>query len=543
MTLNLDPDGLNRASELLRTAGSTLSADLGGDIEPCGNDAVSQTIAANLNKRGSWLANHIKTGQSQAFAAGDALDDSANAYRAEDAAGAARINGSATTAAAPSSAPASVPSAPAGLPAITAIPDISSSDGEAIARALESGAGPGAAGKAAAHYSALAARAQTFVQLLTEAQAHVVAAGQSQMTAPLHARLTRGIGWAETIATHAGELATDWQAAAATHGAAMTGVGPSVHFQAVKASLREAMDINAATGGLAQEQQDAWQAKHDAMQQKATDSMVGYQGTGQTISTPIAPGVPDPRLAPNSGGTNPQDQPGAGDKTTTTDPSDLDKMKSKKDAKDGASGGQDPISQIMQAPAKAAQSLGQSNPLSSLGQAAQSMGQMAGGKPAGSGSPLKPSDMKPAKAASPKAGGAGKGMGGGGIKGGAGIGSSGAVHPAAVSTTPATAQTTPEVKAAAGATGAGAGSGMGGMMPGGARKGGSEGESEIKNKYGEHPLPDVDEPGRPGIVADTTKNPEPESAVSKESRIKTRERMKARQEEYEIAKGNNANGD
>lgn len=542
MTLNLDPDGLNRASEMLRTVGSTLSADLGGDIEPCGNDAVSQTIAANLNKRGRWLAEHIKAGQSQAFAAGDALDDSATTYRSEDAAGAARINGSNASAAAPASAPAPGTSAPAGFPAITAIPDISSSDGEALARALESGAGPGSAAKAAAHYSALAARAQTAVHQLTEAQAHVAAAGESQMTAPLQARLTRGIAWAETIATHAGELGTDWQAAAATHGAAMTGVGPSAHFQAVKASLREAMDINAATGGLAQEQQDAWQAKHDAMQQKATDSMVGYQGTGQAISNPIAPGVPDPKLAPNAGGTNPQDQPGAGDKTTT-DPSDLDKKKSKKDAKDGASGGQDAITQIMQAPAKAAQSLGQNNPLSSLGQAAQSMGQMGGAKPAGTGSPLKPSTASPAKPAAHKAGGAGKGLGGGGIKGGAGIGSSGTIHPAAVSATPATAQATPDVKAATASAGSGSGgSGMGGMAPG-ARKGGSEGESEVKNKYGEHPLADVDELGRPGIVADTTKGPEQQPAITEQSRNRTRERMKARREEYEIAKGNNANGD
>ncbi|WP_255785940.1 PE domain-containing protein [Mycobacteroides abscessus] len=542
MTLNLDPDGLNRASELLRTVGSTLSTDLGGDIEPCGNDAVSQTIAANLNKRGRWLAEHIKAGQSQAFAAGDALNDSATAYRTEDAAGAARINGSTASAPAPASAPASTPPAPAGFPAITAIPDISSSDGEALAHALESGAGPGSATKAATQYSALAARAQAVVHQLTEAQAHVAAAGESQMTAPLQARLTQGIAWAETIATHAGELSADWQAAAATHGAALTGVGPSAHFQAVKAGLREAMDINAATGGLYQEQQDAWQAKHDTMQQKATDSMVGYQGTGQTISTPITPGVPDPKLAPNAGGINPQDQPGAGDKTTS-DPSDLDKKKSKKDTKDGASGGQDAISQIMQAPAKAAQSLGQNNPLSSLGQAAQSMGQMGGAKPAGTGSPIKPASASPAKSGAHKAGGAGKGLGGSGIKGGAGIGSSGAVHPAAVSSTPASASATPDIKSATASTSTGAGSGgMGGMMPA-ARKGGSEGASEVKNTYGEHPLADVEELGRPGIVADTTKSPEPQPALAQQSRNKTRERMKARKEEYEMTKGDNANGD
>ncbi|SIJ21844.1 Fis family transcriptional regulator [Mycobacteroides abscessus subsp. abscessus] len=533
--LDLNSDGLRQAGDLLRSVGNTLDVDLAGEVSAAGNDEVSQAISQNLNERRRWLAEHIKAGRSQAFAAGDGLQASAASYEAEDAAAAARMggHGQSSAAQAPSQV-APTESAPSDGPSIGAIPDISSRDGEELALALEAGSGPGSAGAAAVTIGKLAASAQAAAGQLLEVHARVLSAGEAALTAPVLGKLTNGIAWAESIAAHAAKLAEDHATYALSHTAVRTAVGSSQDYKATKAMLQQAMEANAATGGAFQGQVNALSSKLTAMQQAASDGMSGYQTTGQVVSTPPG-GAPDPRMAPTGGGDRQQPDPGTGDPNATDpgDPEDKKKKSSKDDksggGKDSAGGGQDMISQVLGAPAKALESAGKANPLSSAGQALSQLGQ--GLKPPSGGSPLKPPQL-PTHPSTGK--GPGKGAGGGGspIKTG-GIGGGGAkISSAGLTSAAAATPSAPPIKPGAGVTSGTSGtsgSGMG-MMPAGAGRKGESGGGPAVNSRDETPLPDVERSGRPGVVGAVTHS---EPVVNKEAQNRVLDKLRDRKKETE----------
>lgn len=520
--LDIDPDGLKRVADTLRTAGHTLSADLGSDAAPCGNDEVSTTIMGNLNARRRWLVEHVRAGGGQAFNAADGVEVTTAGYVHQDQDLASNFGGGGTTGGspgAPSGSPSAAP-APGPMPTASAIPDISGQDGEQIAAAMELGAGPGPALAAAALCATLATQAAAAAEHLEASQGQLLAAGQSQASDGLMPRLIQAASWSTQVATHAGELSSGYSDAAAAHGATLATVGPSAGWKLLKTSLQEAINENQATAGLAQPRVDALSDMLTTRQQETSGAVQGYQSTGQTVSGPAAapppPGGPnlDPNASPD--GTN-------------------DGHKGKK-KHSGDKNQQDMLSSLMGAAGPVMQSLGKANPLQSVGQMAQEIGQLGSqlGKGGGAGkglhpsSPIKPAALHPSHLGGGGKGAGGKGLGGGGIKGGAGI--NGAVHPAsAVPSTPAkpVADASKIPAEGRGARGGGAGAGM---MPMGGRGSGGTKPAFVKDKYPEEQKPQIEGTGRAGVVADTTPN-RPAPVVNPETTKKSRDRISQRKKD------------
>jgi len=514
MALNIDTDGLRRTGQLVDTAGTILELQLGEDVPACARDKVSQTLMDNLNAWQRWLIQHVRAGAQQAFNAAAGIDGTAGAYEAEDLAAAARYPGggygaeTAPAAGAPS-APAPTP-APSGPPTLLPIPDISGQDGEQLARELESGAGPGPATAAAAHWTAVAAQATAANTALAAAQTQLLAAGESEASGPLMTRLTRAIAWTDAAAGHASALASGYTAAGGLHTTTKTGVGSSADWEATKAAYREAV-MDPLGAPIAH----AYRVKLARMQQSATTAMTGYQSAGQTASTP--PGtLPDPGLDPNTDGA-----PGPTLDPTADDANKLTDKDPETPTSDAGSGAQGMLGPLMSALGPLMKSIGQANPLQALGQIGQQLGQQASNVAAAAKPPSSP--IKPAALAkSHPAGAAHKGGGGASpIKPAASL--SGAVHPASLTATPASSPPATPMKPAAAATGAtpSASGGMG-MMPIGYRSGD---KSSKVNSY-EQPLPEVEDTGRPGVVPGDTAKPEP--VVKPEAKNAVKARLAAR---------------
>lgn len=512
--LDLDPDGLRRVAELVRAAGTVLAADLGDDVPACGSDEVSQAIVDNLNARRRWLAEHVRVGHRQALDAADDITGSAVAYSTEDAVAASRYSGGIGVLSDPgvsdvNGTPAVTP-ALTGLPAISEIPDISGRDGEELALALEAGAGLGPATSAAARCAGLATRAGQAATQLLAAQEALAVSGQSEMHAPLMGRLAKAAAWTQGVAAHAGALASSYTTAAETHAAVYELVGTSASWRMLKNAYNEAIMENQATGGLNEPMVQAYSAALSAKQHQSGSAITGYQVTGQTVSA--SPGdLFDPNLNPNGVG-----QPNPAGDPPTTDDLNAKKTKPLTDGADPTTGPQELLSSMLGAVGPMLGAVARANPLQSLDQAAQQLGQQIG-KLGGASHPGTPS--KATAPTSPGTGahkgvGAGKGLGAGGIKAGMG----GALHPAAAATTPAvTTSPAAAAKSSGAPTRAGAGGGMG-MMPMGARRAGDKSPSKSTSKYPDEPLSEIESTGRPGIVADTTKpaptvDPEAQKAV------------------------------
>ena len=514
MALDIDTDGFRRASELVDAAGTVLNHDLGEDVAACGGDEVSQTLMENLNTRRGWLAQHVRAGSRQASNAAIGMDATATAYQTEDLAAAARYPGGASAApAAPSvAAPGMHAASPTGSPPQSAIPDISGRDGEQLARALESGAGPGPAAAAAARLNALAAQATAANTTLVAAHTQLLASGESAAHEPLLTRLTRAIAWTQAVAGQAEALAAGYLAAGTLHTATMGSVGPSTWWRTTKTAYSQAVMENQLTG-LAQAKVDALQTALLEQQQQSGAAMNTYQSSGEAVSTP--PGaVPDPGLDPNSDSAAGDDLDG-GDKDHDTGTGDKTPP-----GTDDIGGMQDMLSPLMGAVSPLAQSLGQANPLQSLGQVAQQLAQQAGSlgsqaaKKAAS-APIKPAALAKPGASANKGGTGGKPGGGSPIKPAASL--SGAVRAASLTGTPESSPPLTPMKPAA-AAGAATASGVGGMgmMPMGHRPGDTSKSSKVTSY--EQPLPEVQGAGREGVVGDSAKptpvvNPEAQDAV------------------------------
>lgn len=526
MALDIDTDALRRASEFVSNAGEFLHPDLTTDVPPCGSDTVSQTVMNNLNARRRWLVAHVQSGATQASNAAAGITDTAGAYEATDAAGAAGYGGGGAPAA-PVSA-SSVPAAggapgPVGMPTFSPVPDISGTEGETLATQLFTGAGPAPAVAAATQLTTLAGRAHAANASLTQAQGHIVAAGQSEAHPGLMRRLTQAISWTSGVAGHADALAAGYGAAGDLHTTTATAVGTPLEWQTLKTAYTDAVMENQLTGGLSQPKVDALQAALTDKETQKTAAMGGYRSGGETVSTP--PGdLPDPGLDPGKASTDKPD--GKTDKAA----------KNPLAADDGKGGGlQDMLGPLMGALGPLTQSLGQNNPLSSLGQAAQQLGQQVS-KLGGDAAKKAASPIKPAALAKPA--GLGKGGGAGGKGGG---GSSpikpsnplGGVRASSLSGSPSASKATgesikPLAAGPARAAGAGTGSGMG-MMPMGHKPGG-DGKAEKIRSY-ESPLPEVEVAGRDGIDGQVKAQPapvvNPEATNAIKERIAKRKRSEA----------------
>lgn len=524
MALDIDTDALRRASEFVSNAGEFLHPDLTMDVPPCGSDTVSQAVMNNLNARRRWLVAHVQSGATQASNASAAITDTAGAYEATDAAGAAGYGGGGSPAApaSTSSAPASGSPGPVSMPTVSPIPDISGTEGETLATQLVTGAGPAPATAAATQLTTLAGRAHAANASLTEAQGHIVAAGQSEAHPGLMRRLTQAISWTAGVAGHADALAAGYGAAGDLHTTTMTAVGHPAEWQTLKTAYTDAVMENQMTGGLSQPKVDALQAALTDKETQKTAAMNGYQVGGETVSTP--PGdLPDPGLDPGKASSD--KNAGKTDKAA----------KNPLGGEDGKGGGlQDMLGPLMGALGPLTQSLGQNNPLSTLGQAAQQIGQQVS-KLGGEAAKKAASPIKPAALAKPA--GLGKGSGGAGKGGG---GSSpikpsnplGGVHASSLSGSPSATKATgepikPAAAAATRAAGAGSGSGMG-MMPMGHKPGG-DGKAERIRSY-ESPLPEVEEAGRDGIDGQVQAQPAPVVNPASTSAIKERIAKRKRSE-------------
>lgn len=519
--MEVDPDAIRRAGQLLTVVGDLLAVDLGEDIPACDNTEVSKAIANNLNARRRWLASQLRNGHTQAQEAGDGLRDTAAAYQAEDADAAARMRGGATSSARPASSPTSAAPSPASDPTMSEIPDISGRDGEILAQALEMGAGPGAVAQAIAPLTEVVAATQVIFEQLTAAHQQVLMSGESAITTPVLTKLTHTSAWVQSMGGHAAKLLTDHGTYVSANTAVRTAVGTSADYKMLKAALNKAMIENQLSGGLAQDQVNAWAEALNAKQQGATDGMSAYQSTGELVST-MTPGPGDPNLAPGAGQ---QGDPKANGQDPLGLLDDADGKKKSKGDKDTQPSGQDLISTLTGMPGQVMKSVGQNNPLKSASEAANQLGQQLG-KGSPNSSPLKPAAMKPSPALSK---GAGASKGAGGLKAGSGIGG-GALHPASAIGAPGpTATATPKTVDASGGPArptAGTGSGMGMMPPG--RPGDSKGKV-VESRYPDE-KPAVPETGRPGVVGGT-----PPPAAPKDTSVQDeiQKRIAERKKSYE----------
>lgn len=510
MVLNVDTDGFRRTGELTDLAGALLGTDFDdlSTVPPCASDPASETIMRNLNARAQWLVSHVRSGAQQASAAAAGMDATAASYDAGDSEGASLYGGGSSTAGAvPAAASNQTPTTPApvGMPAVDPVPDVSGTEGEALALQLETGAGPGPAFSAAALMATLAARAAAANASLAAAHSELMATGESQATPGIATKLMRGVAFTEGVAAHAAALAGGYESAGNLHTLTYSQVGPSTSWTTLKTGYNESLIENAMTGGLAQPKVDAYRQALDEKEQLKEAAATGLQVGGDVVSTP--PGdLMDPSLNPD--GTSESESKGK--------ESDKDKKSELEDL--GSSGAQDMLQPLMGALGPLTQSLGKMNPLQSVGQLAQQLGQQAGklGSEA-----AKSAALKPAALSKPLAG-AGKGAGGGGKGGGSPIKPSSnlpsATHAAALGGSPSTTppSSTPIKPAAASATSA-TGGGAGGMMPMGRGAGGDSKNSKV-NPY-ETPLPEVESAGRPGVVGEAPKpaspvvNPDTQNAV------------------------------
>lgn len=181
MALDIDTDQVRRASEFVSNAGEFLHTDVDTDVPACGSDEVSQAVMNNLNARRRWLVAHVRNGITQTSNAAAGMNDTANAFEAQDAEGAAGYGGGGAGAA-PAPTTSTMPAAPApnGMPTLSAIPDVSGADGETLAQQLETGPGAGPAINEAAQLITLSTRAQAANASLTMAQGYLTASGQSE---------------------------------------------------------------------------------------------------------------------------------------------------------------------------------------------------------------------------------------------------------------------------------------------------------------------------------------------------------------------------
>ncbi|MFV8227412.1 Fis family transcriptional regulator [Mycolicibacterium fortuitum] len=525
MALDIDTDEVRRASEFVTNAGEFLHPDVDTDVPACGSDDVSQAVMNNLNARRRWLVAHVRTGITQASNAAAGMNDTANAFEAQDAEGAAGYGGGGSGAA-PAPTTATMPAAPApnGMPTLTAIPDASGADGETLAQQLETGPGAGPAIIAASNLITLSTRARAANASLTMAQGHIVASGQSQAHPGLMRRLNQAITWTAGVAGHADALAEGYGVAGELHTTTSAAVGPAQGWRVLKTAYADAVMENQLTGGLSQPKVDALQTALTTKETEKGTAMNGYQVGGQTVSTP--PGdLSDPGLDPNADSAG--DKLGKGDKAKNPLAA----------AEDGKSGGlQEMLGPLMSALGPLTQSMGQANPLSQVGQMAQQLGQqvskLGGDAVKKAASPLKPTALaKPAGLG--KGGGGGKGKGGGGspIKPSNPLGGVRASSlSGAPSASPSTGEPTkPAAAAGPRAAGPGGGGGMG-MMPMGHRPGGDDKAGRI-HSY-EDPLAEVEEAGRPGVVGEKQTAPAP--VVNPEAQNAVKERISRRKRDAAV---------
>jgi len=138
-----------------------LKALLANGLGEISRPSENEDRKKNLNARQEWLLGHVRAGSEQASNAAVGMNDTATGYETEDTAAAGsydQFGGGSTAGAAPigmMGVPLSVTAAPAGMPAFDPIPDVSGTDGETLARQLETGAGPGPATTAAASWFGL----------------------------------------------------------------------------------------------------------------------------------------------------------------------------------------------------------------------------------------------------------------------------------------------------------------------------------------------------------------------------------------------------
>ncbi|MCH9731969.1 MAG: Fis family transcriptional regulator [Actinomycetia bacterium] len=528
VALDFDPDGWRRTGDLVALAGLLLGADF-DDLPPCpacGADQASQTIMDNLNARYDWLIDHLRAGAQQASAAADAMNDTATSYQHEDAAAATRygqFGGSApgSVSLAPSAGPqpgTAVP--PAGMPEVAPVPDVSGTEGEALAQQLETGAGLGPAAATAARLGVLAGRAQAANAALLSAHTQLVGAGQSQATPGAEAKLSRGIAFTEAVAGHASALAAGYQGAGTLHTATLSQVGPSLTWRALKTGYQESMIKNQLLGGLAQSEVDAWQSALEQQDQQKSAGMTGLQTGGDMISAAPA-GLADPGLAPGEAGLGEPAEDGE------TDTDGQDRLKTPEGEAEGM---QDMLGPLMGAAAPLAKAAGGANPLKAVGQAVQQLGQQVGqlGNAARkAGSPLKPAALaKPSAGASKGGGGAKLGGGGSPLKPASSLG--GAAIGGAPSATPSASGASGSGAPASGTSGTASRGGGMGMMPMG-RGGANGGSKSTKVTSYEQPLSEVDEAGRPGVVGQEAKPAEP--VVDSQSRNAVKARLERRKKD------------
>lgn len=184
MALNLDTDGFRRAGELVDTAGQVLGTDFDDDVPPCGTDEVSRTVMDNLNARRRWLMQHVRAGVVQTSDAAAGINQTATGYEAEDTHGASLYgaaggHGGGAAPAVMASAPTSGGSAPpAGMPAVSSVPDLSGLEGKPWPKPSKPApVRPAAA--AAARLVGLASQAAAANVTLVGAHTQLMASGES----------------------------------------------------------------------------------------------------------------------------------------------------------------------------------------------------------------------------------------------------------------------------------------------------------------------------------------------------------------------------
>ncbi|WP_142386879.1 PPE domain-containing protein [Mycobacterium hubeiense] len=475
---------LTAAKSMQAAAAQMLSAAIPTVVPPAGLDEVSLKAAARLNTRAINLVKSIDSGSWALAGGATEVENAAYSFMAKEAENAGSFSGTGVAGGVPTAQMPAFPPPPSVpdvvLPDIPAPPGVV--DAEYTSMLVNGGSGEAPHVAAAEFWNTTGQSLTQISDVLGVAREALRTGWQSPDAENVHAALQKFNAWVDDTGKSSTQLGQDWDSHINGWRRVRNNIASPEEASTTKNNLVQAMNDNAANGGMSTGEVVRWTNEYSTQNTTAQTEMASYNAD-ETSAPPFAePGAPPPISSsgpPRVEGT-PRPAPGTLKDRLTDDPA----LKGLQDPKAimaammaaaaGAAGGLGAISQAGK---------GLFQPIQQIPQQLAQLSQMA--QTAGAANAAKSAASVPRKA-SPSAaknagGGAGGGKGGGGTKP-AGLGGGAKLStppPAAVPATPAA----PAVRGVAPAAGVGGPSpaGMGMMRPMGAMAG-AAGRGDQKDK-------------------------------------------------------------
>ncbi|MFW3120331.1 hypothetical protein MMAG44476_21552 [Mycolicibacterium mageritense DSM 44476 = CIP 104973] len=459
------PVMLTAAKSMQAVSAQMLSAAVPTAVPPAGLDEVSLKAAARLNSRAMNLVKTIDSG-SWVLASGAAeVESAAHSFLAKEAENAGSFSGISIGGGVPAPQMPAFPPPPT-IPDLT-LPDVPAPPGAIDAEytsMLVNGGGGDAPHTAAAEFWTTTGRSLTEVSDVLGVARNALRSGwQSPDAEGAHSALQKFHAWVDDTGKSATQLGQDWSSHVEGFRRVRSNIPTPQDASQTKQNLVQAMDENAANGGMSTPKVVHWGNEY-TQQNTTTQTEMGAYDASETSAPAFAdPGAPPPISSagvPRVDGV-PRPAPGPLKDRLTDDPAlkgmdPKEMMTAMLAAAAGAAGGlgaagKGLLQPIQQIPQQIAQQVSQ-------------ISQMAKGASAPNAASL---PHKAAAAPAKKAGGGGGGKGGGGTKP-AGLGGGARLSTPPPTAVPAMPAGPAIVRPAVAGAGAAGGAGMGMMPPMGA---------------------------------------------------------------------------